>query len=82
MEGLEGLQFLQELVLDHNRIKLITETSFAKQSSLVSLRLEENRLREVGNLLHLIKLKKLYIGFNKIQVPHGLGIVCDCFVDF
>ncbi|XP_077320515.1 leucine-rich repeat-containing protein 9 isoform X1 [Lithobates pipiens] len=67
VEGLEGLQFLKELVLDHNRIKLITETSFAKQSSLVSLRLEENRLREVSNLLHLIKLKKLYIGFNKIQ---------------
>ncbi|XP_018417573.1 PREDICTED: leucine-rich repeat-containing protein 9-like [Nanorana parkeri] len=67
VEGLEGLQFLQDLVLDHNRIKLITETSLAKQSSLVSLRLEENRLREVSNLLHLITLKKLYIGFNKIQ---------------
>ncbi|XP_072284222.1 leucine-rich repeat-containing protein 9 isoform X2 [Pyxicephalus adspersus] len=67
VEGLEGLQFLQELVLDHNRIKLITETSFAKQSSLVSLQLEENRLRDISNLLHLMKLKKLFIGFNKIQ---------------
>ncbi|KAM5129332.1 leucine-rich repeat-containing protein 9 [Mantella aurantiaca] len=67
VEGLEGLQCLQELVLDHNRIKLLTETSLAKQSSLVSLRLEENRLREVGNLLHLTRLKKLYIGSNKIQ---------------
>ncbi|CAJ0955459.1 unnamed protein product [Ranitomeya imitator] len=68
VEGLEGLQLLQELVLDHNRIKMITETSFAKQSCLVSLRMEENRLRDVNNLLPLVKLKKLFIGFNKIQV--------------
>ncbi|KAM3920127.1 leucine-rich repeat-containing protein 9 [Leptodactylus fuscus] len=67
VEGLEGLQYLQELVLDHNRIKMIAETSFAKQSSLVSLRMEENRLRDVSNLHPLIKLKKLFIGFNKIQ---------------
>ncbi|XP_069806493.1 leucine-rich repeat-containing protein 9 isoform X1 [Dendropsophus ebraccatus] len=67
VEGLEGLQCLQELVLDHNRIKMITETSFAKQSSLVSLRIEENRLRELNNLHPLVKLKKLFIGFNKIQ---------------
>ncbi|XP_056401266.1 leucine-rich repeat-containing protein 9 isoform X2 [Hyla sarda] len=67
VEGLEGLQFLQELVLDHNRIKVITETSFAKQSSLISLRMEENRLRDVNNLHPLVKLKKLFIGFNKIQ---------------
>ncbi|KAM4013887.1 leucine-rich repeat-containing protein 9 isoform 2-T5 [Anomaloglossus baeobatrachus] len=67
VEGLEGLQLLQELVLDHNRIKMITETSFAKQSCLVSLRMEENRLRDVNNLLPLVNLKKLFIGFNKIQ---------------
>ncbi|XP_073494840.1 leucine-rich repeat-containing protein 9 isoform X2 [Phyllobates terribilis] len=67
VEGLEGLQLLQELVLDHNRIKMITETSFAKQSCLVSLCMEENRLRDVNNLLPLVKLKKLFIGFNKIQ---------------
>ncbi|XP_073427348.1 leucine-rich repeat-containing protein 9 isoform X2 [Dendrobates tinctorius] len=67
VEGLEGLQLLQELVLDHNRIKMIPETSFAKQSCLVSLRMEENRLRDVNNLFPLVKLKKLFIGFNKIQ---------------
>ncbi|XP_068110533.1 leucine-rich repeat-containing protein 9 [Hyperolius riggenbachi] len=67
VEGLDGLQFLQELILDHNRIKHVTETSFAKLSSLVSLRLEENRLRDVNNLLPLIQLRKLFIGCNKIQ---------------
>ncbi|MEE6494039.1 hypothetical protein FKM82_017005 [Ascaphus truei] len=67
VEALDGLQFLQELVLDHNRIKVITDSSFAKQNSLVALHLEENRLRNLNNLLPLIKLKKLFVGFNKIQ---------------
>ncbi|XP_063295570.1 leucine-rich repeat-containing protein 9 [Pelobates fuscus] len=66
VEGLESLEFLQELVLDHNRIKRVTETSFAKQHSLVFLHLEENRIREL-NLPPLMKLKKLLLGFNKIQ---------------
>ncbi|XP_069063527.1 leucine-rich repeat-containing protein 9 [Pleurodeles waltl] len=67
LEGLEGLQFLQKLVLDHNRIKMISETSLAKQRRLLELHLEENRLRELTNLQHLLQLKKLFLGFNKIQ---------------
>ncbi|XP_077180065.1 leucine-rich repeat-containing protein 9 [Paroedura picta] len=67
IEGLEGLQLLQELVLDHNRVKMIGENSFAKQSSLLALHLEENRLREVNNLQSLVKLQKLFLGLNKIQ---------------
>nr|XP_025046618.1 leucine-rich repeat-containing protein 9 isoform X4 [Pelodiscus sinensis] len=67
IEGLEGLPFLQELVLDHNRVKTITEGSFARQSSLLALHLEENRLRELNNLQPLVKLQKLFLGLNKIQ---------------
>ncbi|XP_048340618.1 leucine-rich repeat-containing protein 9 [Sphaerodactylus townsendi] len=67
IEGLEGLQLLQELVLDHNRVKMIGENSFTRQSSLVALHLEENRLREVNNLQPLVKLQKLFLGLNKIQ---------------
>ncbi|KAM8921171.1 leucine-rich repeat-containing protein 9 [Pelodytes ibericus] len=67
VEGLEGLQFLQKLVLDHNRIKLLTENSFARQNSLLSLHLEENRLRDLNHLLPLVSLKRLFLGFNKIQ---------------
>ncbi|XP_074986056.1 leucine-rich repeat-containing protein 9 isoform X4 [Caretta caretta] len=67
IEGLEGLQLLQELVLDHNRVKTITEGSFARQTSLLALHLEENRLRELNNLQPLVKLQKLFLGFNKIQ---------------
>lgn len=68
IEGLEGLQILQELVLDHNKIKVIGENSFARQSSLLALHLEENRLRELNNLLPLGKLQKLFLGLNRIQV--------------
>ncbi|XP_025062921.1 leucine-rich repeat-containing protein 9 [Alligator sinensis] len=67
IEGLEGLQLLEELVLDHNRIKTILESSFAKQSSLCALHLEENRIRELNNLQSLVKLQKLFLGYNKIQ---------------
>nr|XP_008166478.1 leucine-rich repeat-containing protein 9 isoform X7 [Chrysemys picta bellii] len=67
IEGLEGLQLLQELVLDHNRIKTIAEGSFARQTSLLALHLEENRLRELNNLQPLVKLQKLFLGLNKIQ---------------
>ncbi|KAL7992751.1 hypothetical protein Chor_017007 [Crotalus horridus] len=67
IEGLEGLQILQELVLDHNKIKIIGENCFAKQSSLLALHLEENRLRELNNLLPLAKLQKLFLGLNRIQ---------------
>lgn len=68
IEGLDSLQFLQELVLDHNRVKTISDNSFAKPSSLVALHLEENRLRELNNLQPLGKLQKLFLGLNRIQV--------------
>ncbi|XP_053561219.1 leucine-rich repeat-containing protein 9 [Bombina bombina] len=67
VEGLEGLQLLQELVLDRNHIKLIVENAFANPGSLHLLRLEENRLRDLSNLLSLFKLRKLYVACNKIQ---------------
>lgn len=71
IEGLEGLQILQELVLDHNKIKIIGENCFAKQTSLLALHLEENRLRELNNLLPLGKLQKLFLGLNRIQVQEA-----------
>uniref|UniRef100_A0A7N4PT55 Leucine rich repeat containing 9 n=1 Tax=Sarcophilus harrisii TaxID=9305 RepID=A0A7N4PT55_SARHA len=67
VEGLDNLSSLQELVLDHNRIRTITDSAFVKPSSLVALHLEENRLRELTHLKPLIKLEKLFLGYNKIQ---------------
>ncbi|XP_035301763.1 leucine-rich repeat-containing protein 9 isoform X2 [Cricetulus griseus] len=67
VEGLDNLVILQELVVDHNRIRAFNETAFAKPSSLVTLHLEENRLRELGKLQSLVKLEKLFLGYNKIQ---------------
>ncbi|XP_040598886.1 leucine-rich repeat-containing protein 9 isoform X2 [Mesocricetus auratus] len=67
VEGLDHLIVLQELVVDHNRIRTFNESAFAKPSSLLTLHLEENRLRELGKLQSLVKLEKLFLGYNKIQ---------------
>ncbi|XP_062037538.1 leucine-rich repeat-containing protein 9 [Lepus europaeus] len=67
VEGLDHLAVLQELVVDHNRIRSFNDSAFAKPSSLLALHLEENRLRELNKLQHLVKLEKLYLGYNKIQ---------------
>lgn len=68
IKGLEGLQFLQELVLDHNRIKIVSRDSFAGQSGLLALHLEQNQIRELKSLQPLVKLQKLFLDFNRIQV--------------
>ncbi|MBZ3871661.1 Leucine-rich repeat-containing protein 9 [Sciurus carolinensis] len=67
VEGLDNLAVLQELVLDHNRIRAFNDSAFAKPSSLLALHLEENRLRELSRLQPLVKLEKLFLGYNKIQ---------------
>lgn len=68
VEGLDNLEVLQELVVDHNRIRAFNDSAFAKPSSLLALHLEENRLRELSKLQPLVKLEKLFLGYNKIQV--------------
>ncbi|XP_072193456.1 leucine-rich repeat-containing protein 9 [Excalfactoria chinensis] len=67
IEGLEGLQFLQELVLDHNRIRRISQGSLAGQSALQTLHLEKNQIRELNGLKPLAKLQKLFLQFNRIR---------------
>ncbi|XP_060274100.1 leucine-rich repeat-containing protein 9 isoform X5 [Ovis aries] len=67
IEGLDNLEVLQELVVDHNRIRAFNDSAFAKPSSLLALHLEENRLRELSKLQPLVKLEKLFLGYNKIQ---------------
>ncbi|XP_012579855.1 PREDICTED: leucine-rich repeat-containing protein 9 [Condylura cristata] len=67
VEGLDNLVVLQELVVDHNRIRTFNDSAFAKPSSLLALHLEENRLRELSKLQPLVKLEKLFLGYNKIQ---------------
>ncbi|KAF5922784.1 hypothetical protein HPG69_013129 [Diceros bicornis minor] len=67
VEGLDNLAVLQELVVDHNRIRAFNDSAFAKPSSLLTLHLEENRLRELSRLQPLVKLEKLFLGYNKIQ---------------
>lgn len=68
VEGLEALRNLRELVLDKNKIRVITETSFFFQTNLIELHLEENRVRELSYFDRMLKLEKLFLGSNKIQV--------------
>ena len=68
VEGLEGLHDLRELVLDRNKIKIISDYAFANQWNLQELHMEENRLREVAPLGCLENLQRLYLGSNRIQV--------------
>lgn len=67
IEGLEGLQELRELVLDRNKIKSISCTSFTSQWNLTELHMEENRIRELNHLEPLQNLQRLYLGMNRVQ---------------
>jgi len=62
------LRNLRELVLDKNKIRVITETSFFFQTNLIELHLEENRIRELSYFDRMIKLEKLFLGSNKVSV--------------
>lgn len=75
MEGLEGLHQLRELVLDKNRIKTLSETSFIAQNALLELHLAENRIRELNHLEPLTELRKLFLTMNKLQV---FSRPCNC----
>ena len=68
VDGLEALRSLRELVLDKNKIRVITETSFFFQTNLIELHLEENRIRELSYFDRMIKLEKLFLGSNKVSV--------------
>ncbi|XP_029195766.2 leucine-rich repeat-containing protein 9-like isoform X1 [Acropora millepora] len=67
VEGLEGLISLRELVLDRNKIKSISSSSFASQWNIIELHMEENRIRELKNMESLQSLQRLYLGMNRIQ---------------
>ena len=55
-------------MLDRNRIKSIDDQAFASQWNLQELHIEENRIKDLGGLMHLENLQRLYLGMNRIQV--------------
>ncbi|XP_063691021.1 leucine-rich repeat-containing protein 9-like isoform X3 [Bolinopsis microptera] len=67
VEGLNQVKELRELVLDRNKIKCLSETSFCDQWNLLELHIEENRLKSLSNFHPLQKLQRLYLGMNRIQ---------------
>ena len=68
IDGLEGLQDLRELVMDRNKIKGVGDFSLVNQWNLVELHMEENRLKDLSNLMCLENLQRLFLGMNRIQV--------------
>ena len=62
------MQDLRELVLDRNRVKNIEDHSFANQWNLQELHIEENRVKDLGGLMHMENLQRLYLGMNRLQV--------------
>lgn len=78
---MEGLHDLRELVLDRNKIKIITELSFANQWNLQELHLEENRVRELTYLNCMDNLQRLYMGSNRVQVNvHEINCIWYMYV--
>ncbi|KAM6392616.1 LOW QUALITY PROTEIN: leucine-rich repeat-containing protein 9 [Pluvialis apricaria] len=68
IEGLEDLQFLQELVLDHNHIKTISQGFTARQNGLLTLHLEQNQIQGLNSLQPSVKLQKLFLDFNRFSI--------------
>jgi Leucine-rich repeat (LRR) protein len=68
IEGLENAISLRQLILDKNKIKTVTETSFIGLSNnLVELHIEENRLKDLNNFYNLKHIEHLYAANNKIN---------------
>lgn len=67
IDGLENCHEIRHLVLDRNRIKDIEPGALIGQWRLEELHIDGNRLTTLGNLRHLVNLKRLYIGLNRIQ---------------
>ncbi|KAL7889179.1 hypothetical protein AOLI_G00014370 [Acnodon oligacanthus] len=67
VEGLEGLRSLRELVLDRNRLRSLSVSSFSSQVALLELRMSENRLRDLSHLHSLGQLRSLHLDNNKLQ---------------
>ncbi len=63
--------------MDRNRIKSVDFHSFATQWSLQELHIEENRLKDLGGLVHVQNMERLYMGMNRIQVIFPNKYVCQ-----
>ena len=66
IEGLEDLSCLEELYLDHNRIKYIAPRSFTGLQNIRKLCLKENGLKCLSHFSPLIRLESLQLENNRI----------------
>jgi Leucine-rich repeat (LRR) protein len=65
----ESLTSLEELILDHNRLKRLNENTFKPLKRLLRLDLDNNELEEIdsGAFENLTSLEKLYLFNNKLK---------------
>lgn len=66
--GLQSCVSLKILVLDHNKIQIITEEDFHIGNKLKTLLLENNRIKFLCFTKGLSNIEKLFISYNKIAV--------------
>lgn len=65
MDGLEDLRCLEEVMMNNNKISLIS--GVAKKKNLLSLSLDCNCLDRISGLAQLRKLEKLSLSRNEIN---------------
>lgn len=66
--GLERCNNLETLVLDHNKIHIITEENFHPDNNVKTLFLENNKMKYLSFAKRLSKIIRLFISNNKINV--------------
>jgi Leucine-rich repeat (LRR) protein len=64
-------------VLDRNRIKSLDPSSLAGLTALRELRMESNNLRSLSHLGHLVSLRCLHLGSNRISECSELDKLTD-----
>jgi len=67
IEHLEKLKQLRELDLSKNRLKQIEPASFYDYHQIMCLRLDDNGLKSLAGIEHLLKLQTLFCAGNRIQ---------------
>ena len=65
MEGLDGLEQLDQLYLSHNGIEVIC--GLEKNTELTTLDLAGNRIKEISGLDHLGELEDLWCGSDGLE---------------
>lgn len=65
--GLSDVPMLEDLVLEANRIKAISDGTLSTCKSLKEVHLQSNRLRDLGEIPTMKRLERLYLHNNRVS---------------